>query len=117
MTDSILNTIKKMLGISPDDMAFDTDIIVYINASISKLTQVGVGPIDSILVVDEDTVWSSLTNSQTVLALCQQFVYLSVKSVFDPPGTSYHLTASNTIMDETLWRIKEQIELDSEVEV
>lgn len=119
MTDSILNTIKKLLGVSLEDTAFDMDVLTLINATMSKLTQVGVGPEDPILVVDKDTVWSSLTVNQTILSLCQQYIYMSVRSVFDPPGTSYHLTSAKEIMEETLWRIKEEADpyvLEEDVE-
>ena len=43
MEYSILNTIKKMLGLDANYTTFDTDIIVHINSALMTLTQLGVG--------------------------------------------------------------------------
>lgn len=108
MADSILNTIKQLLGVSLEDTAFDLDILVLINAAIAKLHQAGVGPQDPILVVDQDSEWSSFSEDLTILALSKQFILFSVKIAFDPPGTSYHLTSLNALMEESIWRLKEE---------
>ena len=42
--DSILTSIKKLLGITEEYEHFDQDIIMHINSVFSGLTQLGVGP-------------------------------------------------------------------------
>lgn len=46
MEDSILQSIKKLLGISKEDTSFDTDIIIDINSEFMTLNQLGIGPKD-----------------------------------------------------------------------
>ena len=47
--DSILTSIKKLLGITEEYEHFDQDIIMHINSVFSVLTQLGVGPaVDSV---------------------------------------------------------------------
>ena len=41
--DSILTSIKKLLGIAEEYEHFDPDIVMYINSAFSVLTQLGVG--------------------------------------------------------------------------
>lgn len=40
--NSILNSVKKLLGIQPEDISFDVDIMMYINSAIFTLYQLGV---------------------------------------------------------------------------
>ena len=42
--DSILTSIKKLLGMDADYTAFDTDVIIHINTALAILCQLGVGP-------------------------------------------------------------------------
>lgn len=108
MTDSILNTIKKLIGIPVSDTAFDSDILVYINDAVSKLQQLGVGPQEPILIVDNSTEWALLTEDLIIQGMAKTFIYLNVRVVFDPPGTSFILEAFNKTILELSWRIEIQ---------
>lgn len=108
--ESILNTIKKLLGVSVQDTAFDADILVFINSSIAVLRQIGVGPEDPLLVVDKDTEWSALTEDETILSMSKVYIHLSTKISFDPPGSSFIIDAFKKVADEYLWRLKEEAE-------
>ena len=44
ITDSVLTSIKKLLGIAEEYEHFDADLIMHINSVFSILTQLGVGP-------------------------------------------------------------------------
>ena len=46
--DSILDTIKKLLGIQPEYTSFDEDIIVGINSAFAALNQIGVVQLEGI---------------------------------------------------------------------
>lgn len=108
--ESILNTIKKLLGIHVEDTAFDVDILVFINSSIAVLRQLGVGPTDPLLVADKDTEWSALTDDDTILSMAKTYIHLNTKILFDPPGSSFVLDSFKKVIDELVWRIKEEAE-------
>lgn len=44
MEESILISIKKMLGLQEEYTPFDTEIVIFINSALFKLMQLGVGP-------------------------------------------------------------------------
>lgn len=104
--DSILNTVKKMLGLPVADTAFDLDILVFINGAISVLSQLGVGPTTPVLVVDKDTEWTLLNTTPTILAMAQNFVFYKVKLSFDPPGNSFIKDSYQNMIQELTWRIE-----------
>lgn len=106
MIESILNTIKKMLGIPIEDSAFDADILVAVNSAIIFLHQVGVGTTTPVLVADHNTEWDALTTDPAVQAMSKTYIYLSAKLVFDPPGTSFAIEAFRKLLDELIWRIQ-----------
>lgn len=108
--ESILNTIKKLLGVSVDDTAFDADILVFINSSIAILRQVGVGPEDPLLVVDKDTEWTALTEDATILSMSKVYIHMTTRLAFDPPSNSFTIDAFKRVADELIWRIKEEAE-------
>lgn len=105
MIESILNTIKKLLGIPTEDAAFDADIIVAINSAIATLHQVGVGPVTPMLVVDHNTEWDALTTDPAIQAMSKTYIYLATKLVFDPPATSFAIDSFRKLLDELIYRI------------
>lgn len=105
MEDSILNSTKKILGVSEDYTVFDLDIMTHINAAFSILHQLGI-PEDGFYIEDELDGWSSipgLTPSQ--INLVKTYVYLKVRSLFDPPSTSFLIEATNNQIREYEWRL------------
>lgn len=108
MLESILHTIKKMMGIPPQDEAFDAELLVFINSAISTLHQIGVGPAESVVVVDKETEWTALVADEIILSMAQSYIYLSVRLVFDPPGTSFIIEALKEQMKELAWRLEIQ---------
>lgn len=108
MESSILTSIKKLLGISKDYEAFDTDIIVHINSAIMSLSQLGVVP-PGFSIKGKHERWSDLTESKDVEAI-KTYIYLKVKLVFDPPTNSFVIDAMHKELDEYTWRIITQVE-------
>lgn len=82
--ESILNTIKKMLGIDPDYDAFDVDLIVDINMVFGILKQLGVGPVEGYSIVDAYNTWDEYETDQTIIGMVETYIYLKVKQIFDP---------------------------------
>ena len=103
--NSILNTIKKMLGIETDDTSFDTDVIVNINSAIMILSQYGIGPINGFIVSDNTAVWSDLVGDSKKIEAVKTYIYLKVRLVFDPPTSSAVIDAMTKQIDELGWRL------------
>lgn len=108
MEDSILASTKKILGISPEFSNFDLDIITHINAAFTIIKQLGVGPTTGFMIYDETSKWQDfLSNDNPMLNLVKTYLYLKVRSLFDPPTTSYHITAMKELVSEYEWRLNQ----------
>lgn len=103
--DSILTSIKKLLGISEDYTNFDTDIIIHINSVFSILTQLGAGPSEGFSISDANGVWSDFINDSTKIELVKTYIYLKVRLIFDPPQSSSVIDAMNRTISELEWRL------------
>ena len=103
--DSILTSIKKMLGITEDYEHFDQDIIMHINSVFMILTQMGVGPADGFRIEDDSAIWSDFTSDLKVLESVKSYIYLKVRLLFDPPTSSSVLDSTNRLINELEWRL------------
>lgn len=104
MDESILNSIKKLLGIAEDYNYFDQDIIMDINAALMILTQLGVGPSKGFLITDDTDTWNDFVNSAN-LGSIQSYVYMKVKLMFDPPQNSFTVDSMTKLVNEFEWRL------------
>lgn len=105
MDDSILNSVKKILGIAPDYDAFDTDVIVHINSVFSTLNQLGLGPDEGFMIEDDSAVWEDFLLGDLRLNTVKTYTYLRVRVLFDPPTTGFTLTALQEQIKELEWRL------------
>ncbi len=104
--DSILTSIKKLLGIAEDYEHFDTDIIIHINSVLSILHQLGVGPVAGFSITGKDDNWSDfLTDEDPRLNDVKSYMHIKVKLMFDPPTSSAVISCMETITKELEWRI------------
>ncbi len=106
MEESILNTIKMMLG--PDDSydVFDTEIIIHINTALSILTQLGVGPKKGFRITGPDETWDDFISDGSVdLEGIKSYIYMKVKMIFDPPANSFVMKAMEDSCKELEWRL------------
>ena len=103
--DSILTSIKKMLGIIEEYEHFDSEIIMYINSAFSVLTQLGVGPVEGFYISDKSSIWSDFIEDDSRLEMVKSYTYLKVKLLFDPPLGGSLIDAMNRQLDEYEWRI------------
>lgn len=103
--DSILTSIKKLLGIAEEYDHFDPDIIMHINSVFSVLTQLGVGPASGFSISDKTAVWSDFVESDSRLEMLKSYMYLKVKLLFDPPLGTASIEAINRQINELEWRI------------
>lgn len=120
MNDSILTSIKKMLGIPEDHEQFDMDIIIHINSTLMVLTQIGVGSDSGFFINDKKATWSdfldsnfgviSWVGSSNNFAAVKSYVYLKVKMLFDPPQNSFTIESMNKQASEFEWRLMCEVE-------
>lgn len=105
--DSILTSIKKLLGITEEYTQFDQDIIIHINSAFMVLRQLGVGPEDGYSIKDKTNVWSEyLTGADAKkLESVKTYVYFKVRMMFDPPTSSIVAEAMNKTISELEWRL------------
>ncbi len=109
MEDSILVTVKQILGVPDTYDVFDMTIITHINSVFSVLGQLGVGPSENFYIEDESDFWDDFF-SESDLNLIRSYVFLKVKMLFDPPTTSFLLDAMNKQISEFESRIAVQRE-------
>ena len=103
--ESILTSIKKMLGIQEDYEHFDTDLILHINSVLMIVTQIGVGPAEGFAIHDKSAVWTDLTDDEKKLNSVKSFVYLKVKLLFDPPANTAAMQSLKELASEFEWRL------------
>lgn len=105
MEDSILLSIRKLLVGNEDDSSFDLDLIFAINAAISNLIQMGVGPSEGFKITGEDEEWEDLIGEEVLLEQVKEYIQLRTRMIFDPPSSSAVMEAYNKEIAEREWRI------------
>lgn len=104
--DSILTSIKKLLGIGEDYEHFDADIIMHINSVLMILTQLGVGPAEGFSIQDKTKTWTDfLGDDSTQLEGVRSYVYMKVRLMFDPPTSSAAIESMTRLANEFEWRL------------
>ena len=103
--ESILNSIKVMLGIDIEDTTFDRELIIYINGALMIINQLGVGP-SGYVITDATNDWSEFMLDRTDLELVKSVVYLRIRLIFDPPQNSFLVSAIKEQIAEYDWRIE-----------
>lgn len=104
--ESILTSIKKLLGIDGEYKHFDPELIILINSEFMTLNQLGVGPKELVSVKDEMTTWKkTFGEDSNLIEAVKTYIYIKVKLVFDPPTSSSVLDALKRKADELEWRL------------
>ena len=110
--DSILNSIKKLLGGESNSSFFDDDLIIHINSAFTTLSQLGLGPKEGFTISSDSDTWSDFIEDVTQHEWIKTYVYLKVKLIFDPPLNSSVLEAMKQTISEYEWRISVRVESD-----
>src|ERR1700744_2979727 len=103
--NSILDSVKKVLGLDADYTEFDMDIVMHINTTFTTLQQLAVGPKTGFAIVDSSMLWSDYTDNLNLLGAVRTYVYLRVRMLFDPPATSFTIEAFTKQIEELEWRL------------
>lgn len=110
MEESILLTIKKLIGVGDEDDSFDTDLIIHINSVFGILWQLGIGPYEGYSIEDATNVWSEFLPDKKYLNTVKTYMALKVKKVFDPPQNSSVMEALTNSINEYEWRINVMVD-------
>lgn len=105
MSDSILTSVKKNLGIAATDTVFDPDLILYINGAFTTLNQLGLGPLEGFRIEGDTETWDQFTEDDLRLESVKTLVTLKVKLLFDPPALSFVITMLQEQIRELEWRL------------
>lgn len=103
--ESILTSIKKMLGITEEYEHFDSDLIIHINSVFMILTQLGVGAPSGFSIQDKSTTWKEFISDETKLQLVKSYTHMKVKLLFDPPLSSAVIASMEKMIAEAEWRL------------
>ena len=103
--DSILTSIKKLMGLTEEYDAFDQDILILINSVLFELEQIGVKAKEGFVLSDKTAVWSDYSDDDRLLNVLKPYIYMKTKLTFDPPTSSVALDSMNRIIDRFEWRI------------
>lgn len=106
--ESILTSIKKLLGLEDDYTAFDQDIVMHINSVFLVLRQLGVGPSTGFRISDATAAWSDFLSDTAEYEAVKSYIYMKVKLLFDPPTSTSVMEAMNRLIAEFEWRLNSE---------
>jgi len=112
METSILKTIRTSLGILPDFTDFDQELIVAINSALMAVSQLGIGPEEGFSISDDTATWNDLFWIEDNIEAVKSYILIKAKLEFDPPGTSFLLTAFEKQLNELAWRLMVEVDPD-----
>ena len=102
--NSILNSIKKMLGIEPEDTSYDNELVLHINSVLGICFQLGVGPKDRpFRITGQNEQWSSFIPEDQIETV-KDYMFAKVKLIFDPPLNSFTISLYQDLAKEFEWR-------------
>ena len=105
MTDSILLTVKSILGLEAEYTPFDAEIILDINTVLAKLTQAGIGPREGFAITDDSETWTQFVGSDPRLNMIKTYTALDVRLLFDPPQSSAAMENIKAQIQEYIYRM------------
>ena len=108
--DSILNSIKQLLGVSEEYHQFDANIIMQINSVFLTLNQLGVGPDEVFEIQDEYTRWRDFADDIGIVNSVKTYMYHKVRMEFDPPTSSAVIDSTERKIAEYEWRLNAEAE-------
>lgn len=111
--ESILTSIKKLLGISEDYDHFDSDLIMHINTVFTTLTQLGVGPNEGFSIEDKSAKWEDFLPDERMIHSVKSYMFMKVKLMFDPPLSTGVIECIKEQIKELEWRL--QVVVDSTI--
>ena len=109
-SESILETIKQLLGGNICGDAFDEEVIININSVMSILTQLGVGPKSGYYITGDGETWGDYIGDRQDIEMIKTYIYMKVRLIFDPPSNSFLTDSIKNFCSEFEWRLNVEIE-------
>ena len=110
VSDSILLSIKKMLGLNEDYNVFDPELIIHINTVFGTLHQLGVGPEEQFRISGDNETWLDFDTDGEQIDEVKTYIYLRVRLLFDPPSSSFVLSSFQEQLKELEWRLNVKVD-------
>ena len=111
MDESILDSVKRFIGLSLDDDTFDQELLILINALFMTLQQIGVGPQDNLFSIeDNSSTWSDYLEDPNSLPMIKPYIAIKVRLIFDPPSSSALDQALRQEVAEYEWRMNLKVD-------
>lgn len=108
--NSILTSVKKLLGIAEECTDFDADVVMYVNSALFVLSQIGVGPVGFTITGSEET-WEQFSTDKLKSEAVKAYLAVKVRLLgFDPPQSSSTMEAMKNAVAEMEWRLKEEFD-------
>lgn len=105
--ESILDSVKKLLGIFPELTEFDADIIMHINSALFVLCQLGIGPKSPFVIFSQKETYADfLGDLEQMYQPVKTYLYQKTRLGFDPPSNTSHITCIEEMIKETEWRLR-----------
>lgn len=103
--ESILTSIKKLLGIPEDYTHFDQDIVMHINSAFMVLNQLGIGPDECFTIEYDTSTWEDFLGDAKNIEAVKTYVYLKVRLLFDPPASATVMQSIKDAISEYEFRL------------
>ena len=111
--ESILTSVKKMLGYEKEDTGYDDEIIMHINSVLMDLNQMGVGPAEGFEIADDTSTWDEFITDMKKFSGVKTYIFMRVKQIFDSATMSSALIESyNKQCDRFEWRLNHAAEFE-----
>lgn len=111
VSKSILLSVKKMVGVHPESIDFDTDLIIHINSTFMILRQLGIGPKNGFSIIDKTSEWTDfIPETNENFEGVKTYVGAKVKLIFDPPMSSVVKEALKEVVNEMEFRLNVEAE-------
>jgi hypothetical protein len=107
MAKTILEDIKTTLGLLPDNLGFDLELLIFVNSAKVNLVQLGVTEME--IDIDEATQWPEFTSS-LVGDLSRHYINLKARQTFDPVASETIAKTINVSVTELEGRLLHEIE-------
>lgn len=107
LDESILNSIKKLLGIALENTVYDDVVALHINTALADIVSMGVGPKDGYRISGSDNQWSEFLGNvkPELIENTKTLVYIKVRLIFDPPKNSAIIESFSARAKEIEYRI------------
>lgn len=109
MTESILESIKLLLGLTKEQDYFDNQLIMHINTVIAVLRQIGVADDKEFYVTGYDESWDDYIEGNKDLDAVKSYIAHKVRIMWDPPSGAAK-EATDNIISELEWRLSVMVD-------